>query len=137
MKRELAKSILNALKNNNQELNEKLAVLCGWKSPDHPDCKAATEGWVTGDKWWIDPEGMQRMSHDIPKYCDDLNATRKAEALLDYDGQVAFITALCPLVGLTGEGKYWCDLECHEAWRVANATARQRVEALLVALEND
>ena len=122
--------------NENKKLNEKLATLCGWKSPEHPDCKAATVGWNTGDKFWIDPKGIQRLYLDIPNYCDDLNATRKAEALLNYDGQIDFMIALCPLVGLTGEGKYWNDLECHEAWRVANATAKQRVKALIVALEN-
>lgn len=122
--------------NDNKKLNEKLATLCGWKSPEHPDCKAATKGWNTGDKWWIDPEGNQRIYCDIPKYCNDLNATRKAEALLGHDGQIDFIIALCPLVGLTSIGKYWHDLECNEAWKITNATAKQRVKALIVALEN-
>ena len=119
--------------NDNRELNEKLAIICGWKSPAHPDCKEATKGWATGHKWWIDPDGKLRMCHDLPKYCDDLNAMHEAETLLDYDGQLEFMTALCPLVGLTGARKYWFDLECHEAWKVANATARQRAEALLKA----
>jgi len=103
--------------NDNKELNEKIAVLCGWKAPNHPDCKAVTEGWDTSDKWWIDLEGKLRMCRDIPKYCDDLNAMHEAEKVLVSDQRFA----------------YWHELNniVMGTVHVTFATAAQRAEAFL------
>lgn len=87
--------------------------------------------WTSRGRWVKPPSGELVFRHAIPDYFNNLNAMHEAEALLDYDGQVAFVTALCPLVGLTGENNYWYDLECHEAWKMVNATAAQRAEAYL------
>jgi len=104
--------------NDNKELNEKIATICGWKSPDHPDCKEATKGWATGHKWWIDPEGKLRICHDVPKYCEDLNAMHEAEKCLTDTQQGTMID-------------YLVIVEKQEGWNAFHATAAQRAEAFL------
>jgi len=69
-----------------------------------------------------------------PDYCNDLNAMHEAKKALADEERLDFMVALCLILGLSGEGKCWYDLECYEAWKVSGATAAQLAEAFLKTL---
>ena len=117
-----------------QELREAMAELLGWKRPDHPDAMKLKVGWVTPEKWWLDPWGVLRFGHDIPDYPDSLDAMREAEIELDARHDLEFMEIL-PRVVMRDEG---LSFDKHDPGAVArsialHATALQRCEALLRA----
>lgn len=97
-----------------EQINAAIAEACGWKAHDHPECMAKKEGWRMPEVWIMRPDGELAFRHEIPNYCNDLNAMHEAEKLL---------------------------IKNHNLWTnyyysigatiVLHATARQRAEAFL------
>lgn len=103
-----------------EQINAAIAEACGWKSHDHPDCMAKKVEWIMPEKWIMRPDGTLAFRHDIPNYCNDLNAMHEAENCLSLDNRNHYIDAL---------GTIYTD-----SWEFATATARQRAEAFLRTL---
>jgi hypothetical protein len=103
-----------------EQINTTIAEACGWKKPDHPNAMALKQGWVSSDRWWVNPHGELKFAHDIPNYCTDLNAMHEAEEVLNEDQVARYVTILCLEVQLTPQ--------------LYHATARQRAEAFLCTL---
>lgn len=114
-----------------EQIRIAIAEACGaeW-GPDGLLTFASMRREDAGPRRWELKDG-RCLSPFIPDYCNDLNAMHEAESRLAYEDQLTLMVQLCPIVGLSGEGKAWWDLECHEAFKVYNSTARQRAEAFL------
>lgn len=123
-----------------QKWNEAIAKACGWsafhletnRDPDaeemvylagrHPK---STEKLGTENTWW-------RFADRVPNYCADLNAMREAEI----SGAIAYVPDylfyLRQVVG--GFPDAMSDWDDFRWWTAVNATAHQRAEAFLRAL---
>lgn len=84
-----------------EEINKRIAEVCGWKLEKH---------------YWLTPEGCEAFTWDIPDYCNDLNAMHEAEKMLKEKQTHAYACEL--------NEKVWY-------WGLIHATARQRAEAFL------
>lgn len=95
----------------NEQINVAIAKACGWK-------------WVRSYQW-IDSNGLNAFSWDIPDYCNDLNAMNEAEKSLDDDCKNGFRLELLNVTGSKHFGSF----------EHIHATARQRAEAFLRTLD--
>jgi len=95
-----------------EELRIKVAELCGWDLTIH------TSERVYGQKFVTNPEGKLVIKDLIPDYCNDLNAMREAEKMLDKKMYLKYTTTLISVVNGT----------LFERWErnAMSATARQR-----------
>ena len=109
-----------------------IAEACGWKMHDHPDCLAKKEGWVSRgwETWVMNPSGLLVFKHDIPNYLNDLNAVHdfvsqkfKSKFML---AEYEYMLRAC-----LADGRPTFEVAGYE---LANATAAQKAEALLKAL---
>jgi hypothetical protein len=73
---------MNLTEEQRRKINQFIAEKRGWKSPDHPDTKAQTDGWSMPEKWWLDPTGELQFRHNIPDYTRSLDACHEAEKLV-------------------------------------------------------
>ena len=91
-----------------------IAEVCGWKlTPCAQNPNQST--WQYGGA-----------TIEIPDYLNDLNAMHEAEKVLSRAQRVAFVSALCGVVGLTWRPTSHFD--------TIHATAAQRAEAFLKTL---
>jgi len=111
-----------------QEINEAIAEHLGWKSPSSPEAKAAHVNWQTADKWWIDPDGHEQFAHNIPDYCNDLNAMHEAEKVIRNSWDSYFESLISVRWRDAQPDRHPADLS------PAGATAEQRAEAFLRTL---
>jgi hypothetical protein len=110
----------NQITMTNEQINIAIAEVLGWKRPDDPDVMKFKQGWSMPEKWWMCPKGVLRFKHDIPNYCNDLNAMNEAEKVLTPKQIEVFCEQLNP--------------KTHGVWWGIHATARQRAEAFLRTL---
>lgn len=96
-----------------QEINIKVAELCGWKPQTICTDKQ-------GNPWPSDP----------PNYVADLNACHEFAAWLDTEQQIQFAEELQFIV-LENPYRAWWNPTAMEVFQIADATARQRCEAFL------
>ena len=69
-----------------EKQNMIMAELDGWKNSDHPDCKAVTKGWVSHERWCLDPYGKLSFHHERPDYLNNFIAVRNVtNKLLSWD----------------------------------------------------
>lgn len=93
-----------------QEINIAIAEACGWKHIYNDKLLQAE---------WISPAGYSTWAHELPDYCNDLNAMHEAEKTIKLPSD---------------RQKYSLTLHkiCGESWlEVPFATVRQRAEAFL------
>lgn len=101
----------------NEQINRAIAETCGWKMQDHPDCVAKKVGWQMPEKWILRPDGMLVFKHDIPNYCECLNAMHEAEKTIVRNHNL------------------WTNYFYYVGATIAlHATSRQRAEAFLRTL---
>jgi hypothetical protein len=116
---------------SNGQLNDKIAVICGWESGKNKDVLFGTVAPRTGRPGnqmfvktaWRRPGGPWEFS--APNYADDLNAMHGAEGKLfdDPDIRDKYVERLMAVTGLD-QADIW------------HATARQRAEAFLMAMRS-
>lgn len=114
-----------------QEINVAIALIRGWKRPDDPDVMKFKQGWLMPEKWWMDPLGVLKFKHDIPDYCNDLNAMHSAEStIVDWrrysDVLMQVIEDSSPELAVRFLGD-----RVGLRYYSTHATARQRAEAFL------
>jgi len=103
-----------------EQINASIAEACGWKAHDHPECMAKKEGWRMPEMWIMRPDGELAFRHEIPNYCNDLNAMHEAEKMLgDPAIRREYVYLLGRIVNACGR------------FDAIHATARQRAEAFL------
>lgn len=106
----------------------KIAELLGWKRVRH-GLQNRSDPIPRG---WQSPGGREKRS--VPDYTTDQNAIIAAAAKLTPAQQVHFINAL--LVAVTGKPLHGTDLFGYsQAFALAQASAEQRADAVLIALE--
>lgn len=113
---------------NNKQINTTIAEACGWKWHDHPDCMAKKQGWSMPETWIMRPDGTLVFRHNIPDYCNDLNAMHEAEKVFTYEEAQQFEGELC---GICGSENLHKEYPLPFEFSVAHATASQRAEAFL------
>lgn len=107
--------------------NERIAVACGWKMHDHPDCMELKKGWSIPEAWCLNPLGVLCFKHDVPAYDQSLDAMAEAEkAVLTYEQQPVFLAVLKRIL-MTPAGV--------SDWDVLHASPAQRADALLKVLD--
>lgn len=106
-----------------QEINIAIAEACGWTYVSRYGGRTKHATWA---KWKVrNPEENQN-SHDLPNFCDDLNAMHEAEKVLADD--CPYREALVAVCKRDFVGQYFTSVDC------IRATARQRAEAFLRTL---
>lgn len=109
----------------NEQINERIALLCGWKrSP-------LSGAWCHPDNWSIALNGAYSVwvgRDKLPNYAADLNACYEFEMGLDYEQAELYDDELCDVCAKTNKL-----LDNPKPWRfaVTTANARQRCEAFL------
>lgn len=102
-----------------EQINQAIAEVVGYKWHDHPDRSAITDRWANPEKWVLRPDGQLVFRHEVPNYCNDLNAMHEAEKVhrmgTNWDEYVELLNALCDINPLY-------------------STARQRAKAFLKTL---
>ena len=99
------------------EINEAIALACGWKQR-----KVMYDGSVVGETL-VPPDWKGLAGVSVPDYCNDLNAMHNAELFLTREQHPTYFRNLCP------DEWAWID---HNAWPVlCFANAMQRAEAFL------
>jgi hypothetical protein len=63
----------------NEQINQRIAEVCGWKLPGSPEHRKATDGWGFGYQFVIKPEGQLVTRNSIPDYCRSLDAMHEVE----------------------------------------------------------
>jgi len=86
-----------------EDIEEAIAIECGWKRPEDPDCMLIKRGWQMPEKWWMKPDGNLAFRHDIPDYTTDLNAIHAAWKTLSHDEKMLFQNEVF-LILLSGRG---------------------------------
>ena len=103
-----------------QEINIAIAEACGWTYVNRYGGRTKHATWA---KWKVrNPEENQN-SHDLPNFCDDLNAMHEAEKVLSPLCRAEYAIALADITNRRG-----VELD------YVGATARQRAEAFLRTL---
>ena len=107
-----------------QQINEAIAVACGWKY--EPRQLKVANIPIEDSFPWINPQNERCRGPHVPNYCKDLNAMHEIEGSFDYNKQLLFMSFLNSLVAATETE------EDHDKMRFLwHATARQRAEAFL------
>jgi hypothetical protein len=101
-----------------QQINVKIAELCGWKRGRRLHCVESE--WV-----WHNPEGQLRGQCCIPDYANDLNACHEMEKQLNYDDRVRYRILLAGNSGRRNATHPTVEAAmCH-------ASAKERAEAFI------
>jgi hypothetical protein len=115
---------------NKEKQRIAIAEACGWKCNGHPDQLAATVGWELAYQFVLTPEGKLVTHNSIPDYLNDLNAVHdfvsqkfKSKFML---AEYEYMLRAC-----LADGRPTFEVAGYE---LANATAAQKAEALLKAL---
>lgn len=93
-----------------------IAKLCGWKIEQEPNAVTGRQGR------YRTPDGFTVLR--LSNYCHDLNAMHEAEKVLDPH----------PMEGEVANYHNWITTICGSIEAAVSATARQRAEAFLRAL---
>ena len=104
-----------------EQINKRIALLCGWKIFSH---------W---NNLWAPPRQVVEYECDaypIPNYAGDLNACHEFAAWLNLEQQIKFAEELQCII-LESPYRAWWDATAMEVFQIADATARQRCEAFL------
>lgn len=106
-----------------QEINIAIAEACGWTYVNKYGGRTKHATWA---KWKVrNPEENQN-SHDLPNFCNDLNAMHEAEKTLTLDQRRLYWQHL---YRITEKGRM-----AEPGWLTATASARLRAEAFLRTL---
>ncbi len=97
----------------NEQINIAIAEACGWDF-DPTECAE----WGSRQSWCKSPHGKVVFRHNIPDYCNDLNAMHEAEKIFDHALYCRYINELCDITIKGNNSMYM-------------ATAVQRAEAFL------
>lgn len=102
---------------SDDKLRKKIAKLCGWVFSGYPA--------IDGNKWAKSPEGeVVLYNYMVPNYPQDLNAMYEAEKQLSSEQAGRYQMLLSNILGPT-------------VWNLMRATARQRAEAFVMAMEDN
>lgn len=106
------------------EINEAIAEYCGWKMFYKP---AEDKNWHSKHKWGTQPDGKPNFKHNVPNYCEDLNAMHEATKGFDIHKTMKFSDELKNIIQDTLCIKSAVDAR----YLTVNSTAAQRAEAFL------